>query len=128
MNIKRKRKESGFADTKRIPHENHPAHYRKIGNDKIEYVTTTHHNPAKIKNKTIKTEPLHRNFNPTDTEPAYIVPIVYEGKRSALGEEKHNYRISNADKPTINKIFETAPREKISKTSNSKKMAKKKKR
>lgn len=122
------RKKTGFADTKKVPHERHPAHYRKIGKDDIEYITTTHHNPAKIKDKEIETKPLKKNFNPKDKKQAYVVPIVFEGKRSALGEEKTNYRVSDEDKSLINEIFKKSPRQKVSKTSNSKKGAKKKKR
>ena len=122
------RKKTGFADTKRVPHENHPAHYRKTGKDNIEYVTTTHHNPVIIKGKEIKTIPLNNNFDPNDKEDAYLFPVVYEGKRSALGKEKSNYRVSKEDVDLINTIYNTAPRQKVSKTSNSKKEAKKKKR
>lgn len=122
------RKKTGFADTKQVPHANHPAHYRKTGNDDIEYITTTHHNPAKIKGKTINTVPLNDNFNPKDKKQAYVVPIVYEGKRSALGRERPDYNLTKNDKKIVDKIFENSPREKVTKTSNSKNKTKKKKR
>lgn len=125
---KRTRKTTGFADTKRVPHANHPAHYRKTGKDDIEYITSTHRNPAKINNKEIETIPLNKNFDKNDKQPAFVVPIVFEGKCSALGKENNNYSIANEDKQTIDNIFKTAPRQKVLKTSNSKKQAQKKKR
>lgn len=121
--MNKRSKKSGFAKTKRYPGLHHPAYYRKIGNDFIEYVTFTKHNPAKINNKIIITISLSGNINPKKRglSPSNVVPIVYIGKRSSLGKEEKNYSFnSNSDKIIIENIFNSSVKIKINHTSNSK--------
>lgn len=128
MSIYRQRKKSGFADTKQNPHKNHPANYRKIGNDNIEYVTFTHHDIVDIDGYKYKTIPLSDNIdknvqrdNKTKNtkDISYVFPKVYVGKRSALGKENNDYGLTKEDYVLINMLFDTLPKEKVSYTSNS---------
>ncbi len=57
------KKKSGYTDTKNYPHKNHLAKYNRLGNDDVEYVTFTHHDKVKIKDKIFKTIPLNSNID-----------------------------------------------------------------
>ena len=132
---KRIRKKDGFADTRFYPHKNHPANYRRIGKDDIEYMTFTHHDIVTIDGKKYITIPLsdniekkvqEKNKGKNKKEISYAYPKVFVGKRSALGRENKSYSFKENDKNKINKLFETLPKEKVRYSSNSKKAKKKK--
>lgn len=114
----RTRKKSGFARTKNYPHKRHPATYNRIGNDEIEYITFTHHNPARINDKTYNTLPLSTNIDVSERgkSKSYAFPKVFVGKRSALGKE---------DKKFVDSLFKTLPKEKVPYSTNSKKKKRK---
>lgn len=120
-----KRKIYGFAKTKEIPHKLHPAFYKKTASNEINYVTFTH--SAKVNDKKSNKEliaiPLTSNIDPKERgkRKTYIYPKTFVGKRSALGKEEHNYSFTDKDKDIVIKALNTLPKEKIIKTSNSKK-------
>lgn len=115
------RKKNNFANTKKIPFKNHPAIYRKTGKkDQIEYITTTHKNPAKINGQYIETRELKKNLNKSDPQKGYLLPIVFEGKRSSLGKEITDFTISKKDYDLVDELFNNSPRKYINYTSNSK--------
>ena len=127
MKLFRKRK-SGFARTKQIPHKRHPATYNRLDNDEIEYITFTHHNPAKLDGKEIETIELDDNIEISKRksgEKSFAFPKVYIGKRSALGKEDNKLNLSENDKIKVKNLFETLPRERIVYTSNSNKQKRK---
>ena len=119
----RTRKKSGFARTKNYPHKRHPATYNRIGNDEIEYITFTHHNPAKINDKTYNTLPLSTNIDVSERgkSKSYAFPKVFVGKRSALGKEDKNLSLTKEDKKFVDSLFKTLPKEKVPYSTNSKK-------
>lgn len=138
MKKKRSRQKSGYADTKRYPHFNHPAKYNRIGNDEVEYVTLTHHDNVNIGNKSYSTIPLNDNVDihvqklnknrvQKDKEISYVFPKVFVGKRSALGRENQNYNLVPEDKVIVNELFKSLPRERVPYTNNSKRQKKNKK-
>ena len=127
-----RRRSTGWAHTKRIPHYNHPAYYRKKGQDEIEYVTFTHsvevdfdkNNKKKPieKHDKVVTKRLHKNIDSArkgDSKYSHVVPRVYEGKRSALGKGTNEYVLDNLDKPLIDEIFANGKRYKIISKDNS---------
>lgn len=130
------RKKTGWADTKFFPHLNHPAKYKKIGSDDIEYVTFTHSISVPIKDKRIATIPLTDNVSKKEREEnkrkgipkgknkSYVYPKVFQGKRSALGKETDKYSLVEDDKKIVDNLFDTLPKEKITQTSSSKKKKK----
>ena len=88
----RARKSSGFAFTKKYPHENHPANYNRIGNDDIEYLTFTHSEKVDLPNgKKVKTIPLKSNISPSERgkRKSHVFPKVFQtsakhGKANSL--------------------------------------------
>lgn len=125
----RHRKKWGWARTKNIPHAHHPAYYKYTSNnnDDIMYVTFTHHAEVEITkdNITIKVDTikLNENIDPKERGIAksYVFPIVYIGKRSALGKKIDGMEIHQSDKEDLKRLFETLPKEVITRISNSKK-------
>ena len=120
----RARKKTGFADTKSYPHKNHPATYNRLKGDNVEYITFTHHNPAKIGNQSYETIPLNKNIEKEKRktkEKSFAFPKVFVGKRSALGRENKKYSLVDEDKKIVKNLFKTLPRENVPYTSNSKK-------
>lgn len=122
----RRRNKYGFAQTKCEPHKNHPAFYKKQGNDVVDYVTFTHSSKVEVNDKVYETIPLDRNIDPKErgdkTKKSHVFPISYRGKRSALGEEKNNYSFGTLeDKNKVLDLLETLPKQEITYTSNSKK-------
>lgn len=122
----RDRKNTGWAETKVYPHENHPAHYRKKDQDSIEYITFTHSSEVKQRDGgKIQTVPMKDNISPAEREKnkqkglksgenrSYAYPKVFEGKRSALHKETADYEPVDFDKKRIKKMFEVFPREKV---------------
>ena len=129
MKIRRKRKNSGFADTKAYPHANHPAFYKRKKSDDIEYITTTHHPEVKLNGKVVDTIPLTSNINPKErgNSISYVYPKKYVGKRSALDRERNDLSFVDEDKAIIENLFTTLPIEQVRYTSNSKNRHKKRK-
>lgn len=121
----RTRKKSGFADTKNYPHKRHPAKYRRLDNDDIEYITFTHHDKVEINGETFPTIPLNSNINKEERKHSkkisYVFPKVFIGKRSALGAENKRYDLINKDNIFVNELFNTLPKEKVSYSNKSKK-------
>lgn len=127
---KKRSRSTGWAHTKKYPHERHPAHYRKKGNDDIEYLTFTHSEEVDLPNgKKVTTVPLQNSITPSErgTRRSYVFPKVYEGKRSALGKETSEYSIAPEDKTTVHTLFKTLPREKVPVTGGSSQYRKRKK-
>lgn len=130
----RQRKKSGFADTKEYPHRNHPATYRSVGDDIVEYVTFTHHDIVKLNDKEYATIPLTDNIDKRvqgknkgkhKKDISYAYSKVFVGKRSALGKENSNYSLTFEDKQLVDCLYKTLPREYVKYTSNSRKVHKK---
>lgn len=116
MKSNRQRKKNGFANTKSYPHKEHPANYRRLSNDEIEYITFTHHPEVKIKNRIYKTIPLNSNINSIEriNDPkskSYAYPKRFVGKRSALGKERYDLSFIEEDKKKVDKLFIDLPTE-----------------
>lgn len=111
----KRKKKSGFADTKDYPHRRHPANYRRLNNDDdIEYIVFTHHPEVDLKTKKVITIPLHENLNPKErinNNTSYAYPKRYVGKRSSLGRERNDLSFVNEDKKIVYKLFQTLPTE-----------------
>ena len=128
MTYKRKRKSGGFADTKNYPHKNHPAKYNRLRGDFVEYITFTHSDLVKLKNKEYETIPLTSNIDEQERKKtkkiSYAFPKVFVGKRSSLGKENKNYSLVKKDNEIVNNLFKTLPRENVPYSTNSKKKRK----
>jgi hypothetical protein len=128
----RKKRSTGWAKTKRIPHKRHPALFRKKSGDDIEYITFTHSKIVDFdkdnkkkpleKHDIVKAEPLNVNIGNDEKgeKLSYVVPRVYDGKRSALGEGTTDYKLDKSDESLIDKIFETGKHYKVEYSGNSK--------
>lgn len=130
----RQRKRSGFADTKEYPHRNHPAVYKNVGDDIVEYITFTHHDVVEINGKKYMTIPLNDNIDKriqklnkgrNKKEISHAYSKVFVGKRSALGKENNNYSLTSEDKQIVDNLYKTLPREYVKYISNSRKAYKK---
>ena len=132
----RQRHTTGFAATKKVPHENHPAFYVKVpktGKSKcpIKYVTFTHSSEVQLpENEKVPTIPLPDNINPaergkTDKEGntlvSHVYPRVYEGERGALGSEKKEFNLTKASRKVVEQVFQESPTVQVKYTGNSKK-------
>lgn len=126
-----RKRSAGWAHTKKYPHKNHPAYFRKTGQDDVEYVTFTHScevdfdkdNKAKPieKHDIVKAQKLKVNIDKTEKnkgEYSHVVPRVYEGKRSALGAGTNKYKLAEDDKTTVDYIFKNGKRYKVPRTGN----------
>lgn len=124
-----RKRSTGWAHTKWKPHKNHPAYFRKTGQDDVEYVTFTHSetvdfdkdNKAKPieKHDVVKTRRLKVNIDKTEKnkgEYSHVIPRVYEGRRSALGSGTNKYKLAEEDKPIVDNIFKNGKRYKVSHT------------
>lgn len=99
----------------------------KKNSDEVDYVTFTHSSEVKDEKGNIveKTIPLTGNIDPEEKDrKSYIYPKSYEGKRSALGKEEEVYSLTPEDKEIVLNALNTLPKEKVKKTSNSKKKTK----
>ena len=119
----RKRK-TGWAHTKKYPHENHPANYVRTVGDRIEYITFTHSPEIQLSNgAVIQTVPMADNISKAEREKAkragktrfetrsYAYPVVFEGKRSALANEMvGEFDPVPFDKVRIDTMFKVFPR------------------
>lgn len=124
----RNRNTSGFAKTKKVPHENHPAFFKRKGQNEVEYVTFTHSDEVDLGGKKkVKTIPLTDNIAPEERgtdKKSHAYPKVYEGKRSALGKGEKKYNLTPKSRKVVEDVFENCPREKVKYTGNSEKRAK----
>ncbi len=125
-NKKNRKRLTGWAWTKKYPHENHPATYHRKGSNEIEYITFTHSKEVDFGKKgKVHTIPLSDNISPLEREKnkrhgkmhgenrSYVYPKVYDGKRSALGKETDEFNPVDSDKEYIKKMFEVFPREQV---------------
>ena len=72
-----RKRSTGWAHTKKYPHKNHPAYFRKTGQDDIEYVTFTHSEKVDFdkenkgkpieKHDVVKTRKLKVNIDKSET-------------------------------------------------------------
>ena len=123
---KSKNKRTGWADTNKIPHKNHPAYFRRtstVNTRDIEYVTFTH-TGGKVdfeKNRkdipleehdTAPTIELEHKIDPNDPreEKSHVVWRVYEGKRDCLGPGASKYNLHKDDVAKVEAVFNNAPR------------------
>lgn len=126
-----RKRSTGWAHTKKYPHKNHPAYFRKTGQDDVEYVTFTHSREVDFdkdnkvkpieKHDIVKAQKLKVNIDKTEKnkgEYSHVVPRVYEGKRSALGAGTNTYKLAEDDKPTVDYIFKNGKRYKVPRTGN----------
>ena len=122
---RRAAKKTGWARTKRYPLKRHPAYYKRQGKDDIQFVTFTHSDEVKFDNgERERTMKLNVNINRNkkgEKDFSHVVPRVYEGKRSALGEEVDEYRLSKEDYDKVDSVFKTGKVYPVPYTSNSKK-------
>ena len=97
----------------------HPCYYKKTGDDQVDYVTFTHSKNIDIKNEngeitgTLETKELTSNINKEERKQGIktnVVPIDYQGKRSALGEEKDDFSLVPEDKKIVDTIFDSSPK------------------
>ncbi len=129
--MNRKKRRTGFAYTKKVPHKNHPAYYRKKENvrDDIEYVTFTHSSNVKFSDKdVVEAEPLKYDIdykNKGDKRYSHVVKRVFDGKRSALGKDTTDYRLDEEDRLIVDEVFKTAPRRRVAYTGSKEKDGKK---
>lgn len=111
-----RRSKSGWAYTKKYPHENHPARFRKITSDDIDYLTFTHSDKIDLPDgRSVQTIPLHGNIKQSEQgkSKSYVYPKVFRGKRSALGAKTTEFNLSPTDKQTVDKLFDTLPSENV---------------
>ncbi len=123
--VKKNRKRlSGWAKTKKYPHERHPANYVRTVGDKIEYITFTHSPEVHLSNgAVVQTVPMSDNVSKIERAKAkregktrfetrsYAYPVVFEGKRSALHSEIVNeFEPTPFDKARIETMFKIFPR------------------
>ena len=129
----RKRKKTGYAETKEVPHRKHPANYKNIGKNKVEYITFTHHEVVEINGKKYITIPLTDNIDKKEQKLnknrdkkiiSHAYPTVFVASRSALGSEVKKFSLVEQDKKIVSNLFQVLPKQKVSYTSNSKKKKK----
>ena len=121
-----RKRSTGWAHTKKYPHKNHPAYFRKTGQDDVEYVTFTHSSEVDFdkdnkrkpieKHDIVTTRKLNVNIDKTERssgEYSHVIPRVYEGKRAALGAGTNKYKLADEDKPTVDDIFKNGKRYKV---------------
>lgn len=131
--IKNRKNRTGWARTKKTPHENHPAFFKRDNrdSDRIKYVTFTHSQEVNLEGAVIKTIKLNNNISNSPKEEGrdtYVFPRVYEGKRSSLGGNASEFKFSSSeDKNLIHNMIDTMPTIKINYISNSSSKNKKKK-
>lgn len=74
-------------------------------------------------NQIAVTIPLTSNINPKEwgKRISYMYTKSYKGKQSELGIEENDYSLIKKDKDIVINALDTLPKEKVKKTSNSKK-------
>lgn len=119
-----RKRRTGWAHTKKYPHENHPANYVRNVGDKIEYITFTHSPEVHLSNgAVVQTVPMSDNVSKIEREKAkregktrfetrsYVYPVVFEGRRSALHNEiVGEFEPTEFDKARIETMFKVFPR------------------
>ena len=110
----RRNKKTGWANTRKFPHKNHPAYFRKKDKDDIEYVTFTHSITVDLEDeKQVPTRELNKNIDyksKGDERLSRVVYRVYEGTRSSLGMKTNKYKLDKLDVPIVDGVFKNAPR------------------
>lgn len=135
----RAKRQTGWAHTKKYPHKNHPAYFRKTGQDEVEYITFTHSEKVDFdkdskskpmeKHDIVITQKLSKNIDKSEAGEgrfSHAIPRVYEGARSALGAGTNKYKLANEDKPIIDNIFKNGKRYKVAHKGNKPKKNKEK--
>ena len=121
---KKRYKKTGFARTKRYPFLNHPAFYKRKGNDDVEYVTFTHSSEVELDDEKVITKELNVNINREDpsekNRKSRVIPRVYKGKRSSLHKELIGFKLDSSDRTLIENIFSSSKIINIPYTNNSK--------
>lgn len=115
-NRNKRQRLSGWAHTKDYPHKNHPAKYKKQGEDNVNYVTFTHSDVVELPNgERVETIPLTSNINPAErgNSISHVYPKVFKGKRSALGPEAKEFSLTKEDKEKVDKLFKELPVEEV---------------
>ena len=127
-NNRNRKGKSGWAYTKWVPHASHPATYYRTGadNDSVEYITFTHSEEVDFGDKgKVRTVPLLDNISPAERvknkqegkkfveNRSYAYPVVFVGKRSALGKETDEFEPVDFDKKRIGKMFLVFPRQNV---------------
>lgn len=123
MRKKGRNKKNGFAHTRQIPSKHHPAYYKWIGSNMVEYVTFTEHNPANINGIEVKVTKLSSNIDPKERgkSDSNVVHRVFISDRSSLQKNEKSFRFAtNKDREIVEEVFKKAPREEINHSSNSK--------
>ena len=128
--MKKRYRKNGWAHTKNYPHKRHPAYYRKVKDNLVEYVTFTHSlfvdldknnkNIPKEEHRIIHCIRLNDNINGynKDNDYSYVLFRVFVGNRSGLGKETKEFHLSVVDMKIINFVFNTANRYYINKKSS----------
>ena len=130
--MKNRKRKDGIAATKKLPSKGHPAYYRYINNDTIEFIPATHSDKVILKkgdyllsfveSKIIITIPLKNNINPKEHgRVTYVLPFVFVANREMLGKELTKLRVSAEDKKIILELFQKLPRIMITDKSKSRK-------
>lgn len=138
MAKKPRQRKTGWAHTKKYPHKNHPARYRKRGSDEIEYITFTHSEEVEMPNgEVVKTIPLTDNVSKQERaenkrkglnngeNKSYAFPKLFRGRRSALQAEAKDFSLVEADQEIVNKLFDELPVEDVPVTGGAGKFKKK---
>lgn len=118
----KQQKKSGWAHTKKYPHENHPARYKKQDKDNIDYLTFTHSDVVELPNgEKVETIPLTSNIDPSERGQtnSKVFPKVFKGKRSSLGPEAEGFSLTKEDKEIVDKLFKELPVEEVPVTGGS---------
>jgi len=126
--VKNRKRSTGWAYTKKYPHKNHPAYYRKQKDNDIEYVTFTHSEVVDLGKEKVPTKKLNKNIdykNKGENRYSHVLPRVYEGERSALGKGTNDFKLDKSDKATVDKIFATGKRYPVPRTGGKDKQKKK---
>ena len=135
--IRNTRKTEGFANAKKYPHKKHPAYYKQLSRNNIEYVTFTHSpNNVKIDGQEYEVKPLNDSIKSNNTikqnkkdkiKRNYVCLVKFVSNRNILGQDNNNYAFSDKDKKMVDNLFKTLPTLHIEFTKNKRKTKNKKK-
>ena len=126
-NNRNRKGKSGWVDTRKRPHKQHPANYKRktVNDDNVKYLTFTHSSAVETvingKKYVVHTIPLTDNISikeraenrrkglkPGENR-SYVFPLVYNGSRSSLGKNNDDYSPVLADKIIIDTLFLSLP-------------------
>lgn len=105
MGKKKKNFRKGFRKNKRT---RHPAFVFDEKNGKFVYIGITH----SPKVGEVENIPLKNNPNPNDEKQAFVRPEAEEDKPKNFGRSMKDWKLSEEDKKTINKIIENFKKKK----------------